>query len=388
MQRVIVVTLSGHSYSLAAPAYDALSAYLERAEFELSDNPDKSDILSDIEEAIGAKCALHLSARGDVVTAEIMARVLDEMGPVQASPPDAPRTHSTFGANATSDPSAETNASRKRLYRIRDGAMIAGVCAGLGAYFGIDVTVVRLMAVALGLLSGGGVLLFYLLAMFIVPSAHTSEQWAQAHGVAFNAQEIIERAKREVERVSKRVASDWREGWSAKARASKTTTAGSSSHTHSEPTGHRARWFGVPETWNQPATLGPSSRVAAGIAGYMFGIVSAAWFVASIAVILVLLNTGRLFGFSLPPGVPLWHVLLAAGLVYAAIALPLRSLRMASYAAASGHSFAGRVVGEVLTLATTVAVGALVMIAQPEVRVYVARLLLTVRAIHENVSGT
>jgi phage shock protein C len=40
---------------------------------------------------------------------------------------------------------SESNGSGgKRLLRLRDGKMVAGVCVGLAAYFGIDVSLVRL----------------------------------------------------------------------------------------------------------------------------------------------------------------------------------------------------------------------------------------------------
>jgi phage shock protein PspC (stress-responsive transcriptional regulator) len=62
------------------------------------------------------------------------------------------------------EPSSET----KRLYRIRDGRLVAGVCAGLAAYFGIDATLVRLAFVFLTVFGGFGVLL-YLGAWLVIP---------------------------------------------------------------------------------------------------------------------------------------------------------------------------------------------------------------------------
>jgi phage shock protein C len=56
----------------------------------------------------------------------------------------------------------------KRLYRIRDGRIVAGVCAGLAAYFGIDPTLVRLAFVLLTFFGGLGVLL-YLGAWMVIP---------------------------------------------------------------------------------------------------------------------------------------------------------------------------------------------------------------------------
>ena len=42
----------------------------------------------------------------------------------------------------------------KQLYRSREGRLVAGVCAGLGDYFGIDATIVRLIFVAFTALPG------------------------------------------------------------------------------------------------------------------------------------------------------------------------------------------------------------------------------------------
>ncbi len=64
----------------------------------------------------------------------------------------------------------------KKLYRSRENRMIAGVCGGLGEYFNIDPTLIRLAAVFFSLWWGGGILL-YLLAWFIIPEApEPSEQ--------------------------------------------------------------------------------------------------------------------------------------------------------------------------------------------------------------------
>ena len=45
---------------------------------------------------------------------------------------------------------------------------IAGVCGGLAQYFGVDSTLIRLIAVVLALLGGSG-LLIYLVAWIIMP---------------------------------------------------------------------------------------------------------------------------------------------------------------------------------------------------------------------------
>jgi phage shock protein PspC (stress-responsive transcriptional regulator) len=56
----------------------------------------------------------------------------------------------------------------KRLFRMRVGRVVAGVCAGLAAYFGIDPTLVRL-AFALFTIFGGAGVLLYLVAWIVIP---------------------------------------------------------------------------------------------------------------------------------------------------------------------------------------------------------------------------
>lgn len=56
----------------------------------------------------------------------------------------------------------------KKLYRSNSDVMLAGVCAGIGEYFDIDPTIIRLLVVAFALAGGGG-LIFYIIAAIIIP---------------------------------------------------------------------------------------------------------------------------------------------------------------------------------------------------------------------------
>jgi phage shock protein C len=57
----------------------------------------------------------------------------------------------------------------KKLYRDENRKMIAGVCAGLADYFGVDVTLIRLIF-ALTLIFKGGGLLLYLILWIVTPA--------------------------------------------------------------------------------------------------------------------------------------------------------------------------------------------------------------------------
>ena len=56
----------------------------------------------------------------------------------------------------------------KQLTRSRSDYMLGGVCAGLGKYFGIDPTIVRLIFVLLAISGGSGVLL-YIVLWIVIP---------------------------------------------------------------------------------------------------------------------------------------------------------------------------------------------------------------------------
>ncbi len=63
----------------------------------------------------------------------------------------------------------------RRLYRSASNRMIAGVCAGIGAYATVDPTIVRLMAVLLLFLSGGGTIIAYLIMALVIPEEPTAQ---------------------------------------------------------------------------------------------------------------------------------------------------------------------------------------------------------------------
>ena len=56
----------------------------------------------------------------------------------------------------------------QKLYRVQEGRMICGVCAGVGEYFNVDPTLVRLGFVLFSALGGSG-LLVYIVAALLMP---------------------------------------------------------------------------------------------------------------------------------------------------------------------------------------------------------------------------
>ena len=172
MDKTIDIGLSGHTarYRLNEDAYDRLSEYLDRAAARLRDDPDKTEVLSDLERSVGDKLATLLGTEDRVVTATDIDGVLMQIGAV-----DTGRESSADEGHAAGEPPRSTRPPGRRLHRVREGQQIFGVCAGLAEYAEIDVAWVRTLFVFAALLTAGLFVLVYVAMAFILPVASTNE---------------------------------------------------------------------------------------------------------------------------------------------------------------------------------------------------------------------
>jgi len=67
----------------------------------------------------------------------------------------------------------------KALVRDRKGRMVAGVCAGVAQYFGLDVTLIRVIVAVVSVITGGAGVLAYLAAWVIIPGEGETTSIAQ-----------------------------------------------------------------------------------------------------------------------------------------------------------------------------------------------------------------
>jgi phage shock protein C len=160
MDKTIVIGLRGYAdqFRLDEGAYDRLARYLDRAAARLYDDPDRAEVLGDLERSVGDKLAVLLGADDRLVTAADIDGVLEEIGavdtgrdPVLAEVGERPRA--------------------RRLHRIREGQQIAGVCNGLAAYAELDVAWVRTLFVVGTVVTAGILGLVYIALAFILPVA-------------------------------------------------------------------------------------------------------------------------------------------------------------------------------------------------------------------------
>lgn len=319
MQKVVSISLNGNSYQLEEPGFDQLRSYLERAESRLKDSPDRAEVMADLEQAISEKCRATLGPHKTVVNTAEVERIITEMGPVESaeekSASDANAAAEGAGA-ATPHPGA---LPRKRLFKIREGAMWGGVCNGIAAYLGVDVTWVRIATVVLTIFTFVS-LFVYIALIIIVPYADTAEDRAAAFGVPFNTEDIIGRAKKNFDESNQRWHREWRRQrrhWNRQFKQMndqlKMTAA------------------------NVAPNMSPETRGILAVFLPIAAIVGAVLFVAWALATGSLVAHHTIFGWGLPHGMPIWvGVLILLG-IYFAISAPLKVVRNGGQQAAGHH---------------------------------------------------
>ncbi len=323
MNKVITINLNGVAYQLEEGGYDALRAYLDNAARRLEGNPDKDEIITDIEQSIADKFRALLGAYKTVVNAKEVAGVITEMGPVEGdAAKDTPGQSAAGTKSAASASEAGEAGGVRRLFRIYpEGAMLSGVCNGLGAYFGIDPTLFRIGFVLLGCLWGVGILA-YVLMVILVPQAKTSAEKAAASGAAATAQEFIKRARdgyyegmkswhdRHARRAWKRKFKRDMRGWKY---------------------GFRQQMQEQSQQWQQnwaqqaPPVFGPVF-IAPLLSILLFLLV-----VLMLWAIYSIITAHAVFGLVLPATMPMWVGILLMVIAYQLVAWPIKAVRYSCY---------------------------------------------------------
>lgn len=307
MRKVTTINLNSNAFQIDEDGYEALRRYLDDAARALAGNPDREEILSDLEQAIADKCRATLGAYKTVVSTEEMERIVKEMGPVQGSTGETPTGSATDDAGLHA--SAHVGVGGRRLYRIREGEKWAGVCQGLAAFAGIDVSLVRLAVVLITVFTGffPGIIVYIVMA-FVLPVASTSEERAAAHGQPFNAQELVDRVKKKH--------ADFRDERRQRRRMNS-----------------EARWWSQPASSEPRPAPGYTARVTGGVLLPVLTVMSAVWF-ASMAIAAYSVWWGYRFGgldawprgaFRLDADIPFWVAMAAVIATYALIAIPLHA---------------------------------------------------------------
>ena len=160
MDKTIVIGLGGRPerYRFDEDAYERLARYLDQAAARLEDESDRAEVLGDLERSVGDRLTGLLQTGDRQVTALDIEGIIAEIGAVDTG--HEPRMNA-----------GDPRPRKRRLYRIREGQQIAGVCTGLAAYAELDVAWVRTLFVLGTVFTAGFLGLVYVAFAFILPVA-------------------------------------------------------------------------------------------------------------------------------------------------------------------------------------------------------------------------
>jgi phage shock protein C len=164
MERTLLITLTGHAepYRLDDAAYARLSGYLDRAARRLQADPDREEIVGDLERSVGDRLSARAGDADRIVSAAEIDAILEDIGAVDTG----------IGADRWGEP--EPRPAKRKLTRVKEGQQIAGVCTGLAAYTEIRVDWVRTVVELATIFSGGVFLLVYIALAVLLPVVPTA----------------------------------------------------------------------------------------------------------------------------------------------------------------------------------------------------------------------
>lgn len=190
------ISLSGYAFTIETDAYEALTAYLDSIRSNIRDDSSRDEIVSDIEERI-AELLNEKCSSGVVVNMQMVNDITERIGNPELLAEEDAGVRSSAGNTSESHEGEKKGWRTRRLYRDIDERVIGGVCSGLGAYFGLDKVLFRiifLIFLLLGFIGWddgpyfGFSILAYVCLWIAMPAARTVEQKCEMKGKPMDLQ--------------------------------------------------------------------------------------------------------------------------------------------------------------------------------------------------------
>ncbi|MBO5771649.1 MAG: PspC domain-containing protein [Alistipes sp.] len=199
MNEITNCSISGIAFTFDNEAYARLQAYLDSLAAAYADNPDKEEILADIEARIAELILSTQSDSSQSVALPLVENIIAQLGSAEEISDSDDNTPK--GAKEARIP--------RRLYRDMSNSKLGGVCAGLARYFNMDPSIVRLLLFVPLIGSFAGVIplvgsaiatfsinlfliliLSYVIMWFAVPAAISARQKLEMDGQRSTASAI------------------------------------------------------------------------------------------------------------------------------------------------------------------------------------------------------
>jgi phage shock protein PspC (stress-responsive transcriptional regulator) len=182
MKKTLTVNLNNIVFHIDDDAYDMLQTYLSEIAEHFKSEDERKEIMNDIEARIAELFTEKLQKNKNVVNLADVQEIIEIMGKPSQYADDEEEAEK---------PKPDKNQQRtRRYYRDPENAVLGGVAAGLAAYFGWDVTLVRVVFAVFALLTSGVAIPIYIIVWLVAPQAVTASQRLEMQGEDVNVESI------------------------------------------------------------------------------------------------------------------------------------------------------------------------------------------------------
>ena len=186
MNKTISISLAGFSFIIEEQAYEKLNAYLQALRNSL-EKDEADEVMYDIEIRIAEIFRENLDKR-EVVNSDDVEKVIAQIGTPEA-------IEGQSEENAEQEIPQEK--TKKELFRDMKRGKIAGVCAGLAQYFGMDISLMRIIWILVFIFTVGFVsVVAYVILWIVLPEAETASDFLKMQGRPINFDSLKEAGQR------------------------------------------------------------------------------------------------------------------------------------------------------------------------------------------------
>ena len=186
MNKTISISLAGFSFIIEEQAYEKLNAYLQALRNSL-EKDEADEVMYDIEIRIAEIFRENLDKR-EVVNSDDVEKVIAQIGTPEA-------IEGQSEENAEQEIPQEK--TKKELFRDMKRGKIAGVCAGLAQYFGMDISLMRIIWILVFIFTVGFVsVVAYVILWIVLPEAETASDFLKMQGKPINFDSLKEAGQR------------------------------------------------------------------------------------------------------------------------------------------------------------------------------------------------
>jgi len=199
MNKILNFNIGNQLFNIEEDAYKGLNNYLKTLKTYFKYDKDSNEIMQDLENRMAEIFTESISKKKPFVTQQDVENMMVKLGRTEDFDPVVKgKITDKSGSVASKALTTSRKILKKKLMRDPNDRIIGGVCAGLGHYFGISSTIIRLILLALFLGAGVGFFLYIILWM-IMPLAKSPSDFMLMRGLPIDDSSVIGNIKAKAE---------------------------------------------------------------------------------------------------------------------------------------------------------------------------------------------